>query len=381
MHQNPLRGAWPDIHWPFFDPLVGSACDGVDNDESEKGTDRPSNRADTPLNRSTALKGPEFMPWHNDSHFTPTHKIPVALPVAHTLVVGTIATPPHPATDMADAATADRRDAANSAWERFQQAGIEPRRRQVDVSTFLRNEPLDKKSTAWLQWRVACIIEGPTGQKVVCFCVLLNSIIIGVESDWESDSPAWAWLDYGFAIIFAVDMSMRLFGLGWIFWQDHWNLLDLTIVGVSLIELIQRSFSGYVGASAFRLIRVVKIVRLIGMLEVLSSLAEAFILAVNHVLSVGVMIFVLFYMFAGKFTIFRRTSFDIISILVLARQLFGELETLAQNPEYNSEWFSSVPNSLLTLFQLMTMVTLPTPLLLMPTIHALYCRHELCHSG
>lgn len=90
--------------------------------------------------------------------------------------------------------------------------------------------------------------------------------------------------------------------------------------------------------SQFRLIRVLRVIRLVGMFERLTTLVEAFIHACTQAAWVGVLCFIIFYIFA-----------------ILARELFGRSAKLRKNPEYNYQWFENVPSSLFTLFQLMTM--------------------------
>lgn len=65
---------------------------------------------------------------------------------------------------------------------------------------------------------------------------------------------------------------------------------------------------------------------------------QAFGEAIKSASWVAVLCFIVFYVFA-----------------VLFRGLYGDNEKLAQNDEYEHEYFMNVPASLLTLFQLMTM--------------------------
>lgn len=167
-------------------------------------------------------------------------------------------------------------------------------------------------------------------------------------------------LDTLLVIIFTVEIAVRMFCFRTMFWRDFWNVLDLIIIVAAVMELIIAAVTNSSSAaflSNFRLIRVVRILRLIGMFEALSSLAEAFVLATKQACWVAVLVLVVFYMFA-----------------ILTRELFGDNAALRwtqhtravlwasdmcarcrQNPDYMPEWFSTVPRSLITLFQLMTM--------------------------
>merc|ERR1711871_531387 len=81
-----------------------------------------------------------------------------------------------------------------------------------------------------------------------------------------------------------------------------------------------------------------RVIRIIGMFERLATLVEAFIESLKQVAWVACLCLIIFYVFA-----------------VLGKELLGDNEQLQQNPDYNQEWWSTIPNAMLTLFQLMTM--------------------------
>lgn len=73
--------------------------------------------------------------------------------------------------------------AAQVACQRFEQAGIKPKRRTMEVQDFLLSgEPEDKNSTLWYRWKIATVLDGPAGQwSLVCAVSLLVSPVLSVS--------------------------------------------------------------------------------------------------------------------------------------------------------------------------------------------------------
>lgn len=140
--------------------------------------------------------------------------------------------------------------------------------------------------------------------------------------------------------IFTIEIGTKLIGLSHFFWEDAWNVMDLFIILASWVEIIvsAASTTKSPGVSSIRLIRVLRVIRLVGMLERLATLAQAFIEAGKQVLWVAVLCLVFVYIFA-----------------VLGQGLFANSGSLAANVDYKAEFFSTIPRTMLTLFQLMTM--------------------------
>lgn len=173
--------------------------------------------------------------------------------------------------------------------------------------------------------------------------VIVNALTIGIAADapegWSGEGFI-AFLEILLITIFTTELALRMFGLGSAFWEDSWNWLDFFVISASIIEPIIASASGTEGGflSQFRLLRVLRVVRLVGMFEKLANLVEAFWEALKCAAWVGILCFVIFYVFA-----------------VMAKSLFHNDEKLRASPDYQEEWFRNIPCSLLSLFQLMTM--------------------------
>lgn len=140
-----------------------------------------------------------------------------------------------------------------------------------------------------------------------------------------------------FTVVFAVEMVMKLFGLGLKkYVADNFNVFDGVIVGVSLVELFNVGDSGHSGFSvlrAFRLLRIFKIIK---------SWTELRILLVTVLKSLGAI-----------------TNLGFLTILylfimaLLSKQLYGQ--TLYDDDGNPSRYtFRTTGYSLITIYIILT---------------------------
>jgi len=92
------------------------------------------------------------------------------------------------------------------------------------------------------------------------------------------------------------------------------------------------------GLSIFRLMRIFRVLRLVVFVDRLNRLVEAFLTALKSVVWVGILLFLVLYMFA-----------------VVAQGLFGKDESLIAACPDTPELFGTVPRSMATLIQIMTL--------------------------
>lgn len=220
------------------------------------------------------------------------------------------------------------------------------KQRGTAIEAFLKVQP--KKGTfAHVRWQVGTFMEWVPCRIFFIVLVGLNAIQIGIEADWTNDSneATFDLIEMIFLGFFTVEVGLKLFGFGLLFFTDEWNNADGLIVGLSIVEVIMERIGNYEssGASAVRLIRVFRIIRLVGFLERLNLLVKAFFMALKSVVWVGVLILLLVYVFA-----------------ILAQGFFGANEPLTRNVA-NGEYgvdvydlFGTVPRSMVTLVQIMT---------------------------
>ena len=162
-------------------------------------------------------------------------------------------------------------------------------------------------------------------QNAVLALILLNAVILGLET-WP---PAAAhiktqlvWLDHIILAAFAVEIGLRIASEGWRFFRGGWNLFDFSVVLVSALSITS-------GLAALRALRVLRILRIISVFPRMRVVVSALINAIPGILSVGVVVLLIVYVFA-----------------VIAANLYGPM---------HGEYFGDIFSSMYTLFQIMTM--------------------------
>jgi len=175
------------------------------------------------------------------------------------------------------------------------------------------------------QTKLATHLESDFVQKFIIAVILVNAIVLGLETDatlmnqWGSLLRA---LDAICLFIFVVELSFKLLVYRLSFFRDGWNVFDLAVVLIAFVP-------GTGPWAVLRSLRVLRILRLLSTAPALKKVVSALIHAIPGLIGViGLM--VIFFYTAG----------------VLATQLFG--------PEF-PDWFGTLGRSFYSLFQIMTL--------------------------
>ena len=104
------------------------------------------------------------------------------------------------------------------------------------------------------------------------------------------------------AIIFAVEMIIKLIGLGPSgYARDGWNIMDFIIVLASIGALIAFAITGNNNGLIVNLVRVLRVARLVRLLKGVSSiqkLIDAIVLTIPGVINVSILIFLFLFIFS-----------------------------------------------------------------------------------
>jgi voltage-gated sodium channel len=122
--------------------------------------------------------------------------------------------------------------------------------------------------------------------------------------------------------IFVVEIALRLFAHGVRFFRDPWSVFDFVIVGLALAPATT-------GFAVLRALRVLRVLRLISAVPKMRMVVRALLSAIPGIGSIVGLLALIFYVMA-----------------VMATKMFG-----SSFPE----WFGSIPASLYSLFQIMTL--------------------------
>lgn len=168
-------------------------------------------------------------------------------------------------------------------------------------------------------------VESAPVQRIIIGLIVLNAVILGMETSPSLMNGYGEWLvlaDQLILWVFVAEILIKLFAYRQRFFLRSWNVFDFIVVGIALVPS-----SGPL--AVLRALRVLRVLRLISMVPRLRFVVEALLKAIPGISSIGVLMLILFYVFA-----------------VMATGLFGE-----RFPE----WFGGIGGSMYTLFQIMTL--------------------------
>ena len=172
------------------------------------------------------------------------------------------------------------------------------------------------------------IKESSIFQFCVIFIIIINAITIGI-STYNLDvflANVIKILDYSITIFFVIEIIIRFIGepSKKKFFKNGWNIFDSTIVLISLIPIPNNS-----SFLLLRLLRVFRVLRIISVVPELKKIIEALLSSIKRVLYVGLLLFIILYIYATV----------------------GSILFSSDNPE---RW-SDVGVSMITLFQVLTL--------------------------
>ena len=177
---------------------------------------------------------------------------------------------------------------------------------------------------AW-RARLLAITDSIRFQRFITALIVVNAAILGLETSPTVMAQAGSVLlaiDGAILAIFVVELSMRIGAHGKAFFKDPWSIFDSLVVGVALVPASD-------AFSVLRALRVLRVLRIASTVPRMRKVVEALLHSLPGLGAVVAILSLLFYV-AG----------------VMATTLFG--------PTF-PDWFGSLPRSLFSLFQIMTL--------------------------
>lgn len=173
--------------------------------------------------------------------------------------------------------------------------------------------------------RLKTFIENSTVQGVLLTLILINSVLLGLETSpavMAMFGPILVVLDKSILTIFVIELALRLFVYRLSFFKEGWNVFDFIVVGIALVPA-----SG--PFAVLRALRVLRVLRVLSFVPSMRKIVGALIQSLNGMLSIAMVLGLLFYVAA-----------------VMVTKVFGEVFP---------DWFGNLGASLYTLFQVMTL--------------------------
>ncbi len=180
-------------------------------------------------------------------------------------------------------------------------------------------------SAPTLRMKVAKFLEDSTVSKVIICLIIINAIILGMETSkglMASYGQLLLTIDSIILWIFVIEILLKLYAYRLKFWKDPWSIFDFAVVAIALIPS-----SGPL--SVLRALRVLRVLRLLTMVPSMRRVVGALLAAIPGLGSIALVLMIVYYVFA-----------------VIATKLFSESYP---------EWFGTLGDSLYTLFQIMTL--------------------------
>eukprot|EP00929_Paragymnodinium_shiwhaense_P023606 TRINITY_DN14748_c0_g1_i1.p1 TRINITY_DN14748_c0_g1~~TRINITY_DN14748_c0_g1_i1.p1 ORF type:complete len:1355 (-),score=290.79 TRINITY_DN14748_c0_g1_i1:59-4123(-) len=211
-------------------------------------------------------------------------------------------------------------------------------------------------------------IQTPVANTVCGAVIIANSLLIGVEMEFnngsENEQVSWFAVESSFLVFFIAELGLRVRAVGARkFMFDYALQLDLALVAFGIMDtwlltalmLNTRNTDAMFKVTLLRLVRLARIIRVLRVIRLFRYFHELVLLARGilgalQALSWSLMlIFMILYVGAVLTTTWYNMTY------------LSATETLSpeQLTDYK-DWFGSVGNSLLTLFQLMTLEGWPT---------------------
>jgi voltage-gated sodium channel len=172
---------------------------------------------------------------------------------------------------------------------------------------------------------LAAWLETPLVQRTLIVLILVNAVILGMETSPSLMADWGRWLvaaDRAILAVFVVEIALKLAVHRFKYFRDPWNVFDFTVVAIALIPA-----SGPL--AVLRALRVLRVLRLITMVPSMKRVVGGLLSALPGLGSVSAIIGIIFYvsaviatkLFAGQFPeLFGdlgRTAFTLFQVMTL----------------------------------------------------------------
>lgn len=192
---------------------------------------------------------------------------------------------------------------------------------------------------------LVALVEHPMFDGVFFVLILLNIVVLVVDSnDLGSANDVLGSVNFVFTLLFTMEVGLKIFALGELFWRETMNVLDFVIVVISLVEYLVWSTTVAAGARILRVVRLVRLVKVLKLAHSMTSLQ----LVLSVLESMGpTMVYILIMLLLAA-----------VVFSIMGMGLFGGGLSVEGTgvPDAN---FDSFPRAMLSTFQLITLEDWP----------------------
>lgn len=162
-----------------------------------------------------------------------------------------------------------------------------------------------------LRSRLAQFIEHPLFQRVILALILINAVTLGLETSprimADYGDPILV-LDGAILTIFVVEIALRLFVHRLAFFRDPWSVFDFLVVGIALAPATGQF-------SVLRALRVLRVLRILTIVPSMRRVVGALLGAIPGLVSIGLVLLLIYYVFAVIATNLFATALDRKSVV------------------------------------------------------------------
>jgi len=215
------------------------------------------------------------------------------------------------------------------------------------------------------RYALVIIVESVFFDCLICGCILLNAVSIGIQTDFNvrhigKAPPEWFRIvETGFCVIFTLELGFRLSIHHWSFFYNSewkWNWFDTVIVCLQLVEELTSIF---VGESQYnitemsgnmnfvRVLRILRLVRIIRLVRLLRFISELRTMVCSIAISFRSLCWTLVLLLLLMFTV------SMYLMQLIADEGMANPDLFSREPALE-EFFGSLWRCVLTLFQAMT---------------------------
>jgi len=180
-------------------------------------------------------------------------------------------------------------------------------------------------TTSGLREVIRSRIEGPRAQYSIMFLIVINAVILGLETvpvAMQNYGSILLAVDHFILGVFVIEILLRIYAHRLAFFCDPWSLFDFVVVAIALVPA-----SGPL--AVLRALRILRVLRLLTLVPSMRRVVGALLGSIPGLSSIALVLLLIYYVFA-----------------VIATKLFGE---------HFPQWFGSIGESLYSLFQIMTL--------------------------
>ncbi|XP_063716759.1 muscle calcium channel subunit alpha-1-like isoform X2 [Symsagittifera roscoffensis] len=260
-------------------------------------------------------------------------------------------------------------------------SGARPRRMSDIEKVKTKVKPIPEQSSLFIfsktnPVRRLChtIIIHPYFGNFTLVCIMVSSSLLAAEDSVNSDSPRNSILklfDYFFTGVFTIEIILKVLAYGFIlhigaFCRSGFNLLDILVVGVSLISIFASSDTISV-VKILRVLRVLRPLRSVNRVKGLKHVVQCVIVALKTIGNIVLVMFLLQFMFAViGIQLFKGTFYACSDAMKMEASLCQGKYIVFKNGDLDSpivmdrEWkvnefnFDNVFLAMLSLYTVMT---------------------------